>query len=66
MKTKLKTHKGAAKRFSIRASGKVTRRQVGKRHLLSHKRARRKRQISGIAAVHAVETGAVRKMLPYG
>jgi large subunit ribosomal protein L35 len=42
---KMKTHKGAQKRFKVTASGKIKRGQAGKRHLLSHKSGKRKRHL---------------------
>jgi large subunit ribosomal protein L35 len=39
---KQKTHKGAKKRFKVSATGKLLRRQAGKRHLNSHKSGQRK------------------------
>ncbi len=45
--TKMKTHKGSKKRFSVTASGKLKRFQAGKRHLNSHKTGARKRQLRG-------------------
>jgi len=42
---KMKTYKGIAKRFKVTANGKLKRRQAGKKHLLSHKTAKRKRQL---------------------
>ena len=45
---KMKTHSGAKKRFRVTASGKLKRRQAGKKHLLSHKTGKRKRQLRGI------------------
>ncbi|HZT81980.1 MAG TPA: 50S ribosomal protein L35 [Gemmataceae bacterium] len=39
---KMKTHKGSKKRFRITASGKLKRRQAGKKHLLGHKSGKRK------------------------
>jgi large subunit ribosomal protein L35 len=44
---KMKTHKGAKKRFRVTATGKVKRRQAGKKHLLSHKTGKRKRHLRG-------------------
>ncbi len=66
MKTKLKTHKGAAKRFKITGSGKIVRKQAGKRHLLSHKSAKRKRALGAEVAVHPGEVSAIARLLPYG
>lgn len=42
---KMKTHKGSKKRFKITATGKLKRRQAGKRHLNSHKSGARKRHL---------------------
>ena len=42
---KMKTHQGSKKRFRVTASGKLKRRQAGKKHLLSHKTGKRKRQL---------------------
>jgi len=50
---KMKSHKGAKKRFRVTASGKLKRMQASKRHLLSHKTGKRKRQLRG----PVVETG---------
>jgi large subunit ribosomal protein L35 len=42
---KMKTNKGSKKRFRVTASGKLKRRQAGKKHLLSHKTGKRKRHL---------------------
>ena len=42
---KMKTHKASKKRFRVTA-GKLKRRQAGKKHLLSHKTGKRKRQLA--------------------
>ena len=42
---KQKTHKASKKRFRVTASGKLKRRQAGKKHLLSHKTGKRKRHL---------------------
>lgn len=42
---KMKTHKGAKKRFRISANGKLKRSQAGKKHLNSHKTGKRKRHL---------------------
>jgi large subunit ribosomal protein L35 len=42
---KMKTRKSVRKRFTITATGKLKRRQAGKKHLLSHKTGKRKRQL---------------------
>ena len=45
-KMKLKTHRGAAKRFKITSTGKVMRWHSGKRHLLGTKKPRRMRKLA--------------------
>ncbi|HTU22554.1 MAG TPA: 50S ribosomal protein L35 [Gemmataceae bacterium] len=45
---KQKTHKASKKRFRVTASGKLKRRQAGKKHLLSHKTGKRKRHLRGV------------------
>jgi large subunit ribosomal protein L35 len=42
---KMKTHKASKKRFRVTATGKLKRRQAGKKHLLSHKTGTRKRHL---------------------
>lgn len=42
---KMKTHKGAKKRFSVTGSGKVRRNKAGKSHILTKKSAKRKRNL---------------------
>src|ERR1700685_2370238 len=44
-KLKLKTHRGAAKRFKVTSTGKVMRAHSGKRHLLGTKRPKRMRHL---------------------
>jgi large subunit ribosomal protein L35 len=41
----MKTHKASKKRFRVTATGKLKRRQAGKKHLLSHKSGKRKRHL---------------------
>ncbi|HHM05002.1 MAG TPA: 50S ribosomal protein L35 [Gammaproteobacteria bacterium] len=62
--SKLKTHRGAAKRFARTGSGKFKRAQSFKRHILTKKSSKRKRQLRNNTLVHVADTAAVRKMLP--
>ena len=62
---KVKSHSGASKRFAKTGSGKIMRRQAGKRHLLSSKKRNRKRRLSGTVEVDATKTLALRRLLPY-
>jgi large subunit ribosomal protein L35 len=62
---KLKTHRGAAKRFKKTATGKFTRSKAFKRHILTSKPTRRKRQMRGSEVVSAADTPKLKRMLPY-
>lgn len=65
-KLKLKTHKGAAKRFKVTASGKILRHHSGARHILTSKPRRRKRRLVQSTNVSKADVRHVRAMLPYG
>jgi len=60
-KNKLKTHKGLKSRIKITKSGKVMHRRSGKRHLLSGKRRKRLRRLSGWAALPTGERRILRR-----
>ncbi|GAA4405154.1 50S ribosomal protein L35 [Quisquiliibacterium transsilvanicum] len=62
---KMKTKKGAAKRFRVRAGGTVKRGQAFKRHILTKKTTKNKRQLRGTTEVHSTNVESVRSMLPY-
>lgn len=62
---KMKTRKGAAKRFKVRGSGSIKRGQAFKSHLLTKKTTKNKRQLRGTTAIHAADLPAVKAMLPY-
>lgn len=61
---KLKTNRGAAKRFKVTASGRVKRAQSHRRHILTKKSTKRKRQLRSPMAVHAADVDLVKQMLP--
>lgn len=63
---KLKTHKGAAKRFRLTATGKVKRGHSHARHILTKKDAKRKRKLDKDVYVSEADAKVVHKMLPYG
>ena len=63
---KLKTHKGAAKRFRITATGKVKCGHAYARHLLTSKTPKRKRNLDIDVMVSEADTPLVKRMLPYG
>lgn len=62
---KMKTHRGAAKRYKKTANGKFKRAHAFKRHILTKKSPKRKRQLRRGAYVNVTELKAVRKLLPY-
>jgi large subunit ribosomal protein L35 len=62
---KLKTNRSAAKRFSATGSGKVKRNKAYKRHILSCKTTKQKRQLRKSALVDSANIAGVRQMLPY-
>lgn len=62
---KMKTKSGAAKRFKVRGSGSIKRSQAYKRHILTKKTTKVKRQLRGMVTVHPSDVAHVRAMLPY-
>ncbi len=65
-KSKLKTHRGAAKRFKITARGKAIRGHSHARHILTSKPSKRKRKLDQSTTVAKADVRRVRAMLPYG
>ena len=61
---KIKTRRGAAKRFSVTGTGKFKRRKQNLRHILTKKSAKRKMNLGQSAIVHKTNEKAVRRMLP--
>jgi large subunit ribosomal protein L35 len=64
-KQKLKTHRGAAKRFKRTKRGKFLRSKAFKQHILSSKTRSRKRKLRGTVTVAHVDTPKLARMLPY-
>jgi large subunit ribosomal protein L35 len=62
-KIKLKSKRGAKKRFKLTATGKVKRGQSMKRHILTKKAKGRKRGLKKSVLVSDAETPSVRKMI---
>ena len=62
---KMKTKSGAKKRFRVRGSGSVKRSQAFKRHILTKKSTKNKRQLRGTTGIHATNMDSVNAMLPY-
>ena len=65
-KAKLKTHKGAKRRFKITATGKVMRAKGMKSHFRRRKAPRVKRQFDRMLPVDSTSVKQVRRLLPYG
>jgi large subunit ribosomal protein L35 len=65
-KMKLKTHRGARKRFKITATGKIKRMHSGKRHLLGTKKPGRMRKLKKLTLVSKADMLKTKQMLPYG
>jgi large subunit ribosomal protein L35 len=62
---KLKTHRGAAKRFKKTAGGKILRSQAKMRHILTGKRRKLKRRLRRTALVSEADLAQTRRLLPY-
>jgi len=60
---KLKTKKAAAKRFKITGSGKVKRNKAFKRHILTKKSAKRKRNLRQSTIVSKADEKRIKKLL---
>lgn len=62
---KIKTKKGASKRYRITKNGKVVINKMGKNHILTKKNAKRKRRLSKPDTLKKCETKRIKKMMPY-
>ncbi len=62
---KLKTHRGAAKRFSLTGTGKVKRNKAYKSHILTSKTTKRKRNLRKAAILDDRDTFGIKRLIPY-
>ncbi len=62
---KMKSHKGAAKRFKKTGSGKFKRSHAYTSHILEHKSPKQKRNLRKVSVLCATEQKRVAKLLPY-
>ena len=62
---KLKTHKGAQKRFKVTAKKKLLHSKANKSHILTKKTSKRKRHLGQKAVTSAADRKAIKAMLPY-
>jgi large subunit ribosomal protein L35 len=62
---KIKTNRGAAKRFKVKSSGAVKATQSHRRHILTKKSTKRKRQLRAPEHLHPADAKVARRMMPY-
>jgi large subunit ribosomal protein L35 len=62
---KLKTHRGAAKRFSLTANGKVKRSKAFSSHILTKKTTKRKRALRKATLVDSANLKEIKRLIPY-
>jgi len=62
---KLKTHRGAAKRFSLTGSGKVKRSRAYASHILTKKTTKRKRNLRKNAVLNKRDEKGIKLLIPY-
>ncbi len=63
---KLKTHRGAAKRFRVTGTGKVKRNKAYKSHILTGKPAKRMRNLRTGTLVAKTDEASIKRLIPYG
>jgi large subunit ribosomal protein L35 len=59
----MKTHKGAAKRFKVTGSGKLTRRRANLNHILEKKAPKRKRRLAGEVVLAPGDADRIERLL---
>jgi large subunit ribosomal protein L35 len=62
---KVKTHRGAAKRFKLTATGKVKRSKAFASHILTKKTTKRKRTLRKATLVDSANLKEIKKLIPY-
>ncbi len=62
---KMKTHRGAAKRFKVTGTGKIKRSKAFKSHLLTGKSAKRTRRLRQSTLIEKANYGKISALLPY-
>ena len=62
---KMKTSRAAAKRFKVTGTGKLKRSKAYKRHILTKKSAKTKRNLRKAGLVDATNVKTMKKVLPY-
>ena len=64
-KIKMKTNRGAAKRFRVTKSGKLSRSKAGASHILTKKTSKRKRSLRKGTIVSGADRKVLKKLIPY-
>lgn len=62
---KMKTHRGAAKRFKLTGTGKIKKANAGKSHILEKKSSKRKRNLRKSGLVSAADAKKLKLLIPY-
>ena len=62
---KIKTHRAAAKRFSLTKSGKVKRAKAFRSHILNKKITKRKRKLGRAGYLAKANAATIKSMMPY-
>ena len=62
---KIKTHRGAAKRFSLTKLGKIKRGKAYKSHILTKKSTKRKRNLRQVGYIADMEAKYIKMLSPY-
>lgn len=62
---KMKTHKGAAKRFKLTGTGKIKKAKAFKSHILEKKSSKRKRNLRKSGLVSASDAKKIKLLIPY-
>ena len=62
---RIKTHRGAAKRFSLTKSGKIKRSKAYKSHILTKKSTKRKRSLRQTGYIAEMEAKKIKMLIPY-
>jgi len=62
---KMKTNRGAAKRFKLTGTGKIKRNKAFSSHILTKKSTKRKRNLRQSGIVDSANSKAIKRILPY-
>jgi large subunit ribosomal protein L35 len=63
---KMKTNSSAKKRFSLTGTGKIKRKQAFKRHILTKKTTKQKRNLTYFSLVSKADEGNIKRLLAIG